>query len=160
MARNATGVELATTRMSRHDDVTAQPDRMRTHDSIRVRERLISIVVGLAIARVLGGIGTFMRQGNRSASDWIVAAWCLALVFGLVGWWWAGWTIFSDRTEIGVATLIVWLVATSLLYLAAMSWSPTRDWWWPATGKPSHRHSPRPSSSAWPRTSEWALPWG
>ncbi len=80
---------------------------------------LISIVVGLAVARVLGGIGSFIRAGNRSASDWIVASWCLALVFNLVGWWFAGWAIFAERTEIGVPTLIVWLVDTSLLYLAA-----------------------------------------
>ena len=80
---------------------------------------LISIVVGLAVARVLGGIGSFIRAGNRSASDWIVASWCLALVFNLVGWWYAGWAIFADRTEIGAAALIVWVVATSLLYLAA-----------------------------------------
>jgi hypothetical protein len=80
---------------------------------------LISIVVGLAVARVLGGIGSFIRAGNRSASDWIVASWCLALVFNLVGWWYAGWAIFADRAEIGAAALIVWVVATSLLYLAA-----------------------------------------
>jgi len=80
---------------------------------------LISIVVGLAIARVLGGIGSFIRAEDRGASDWILASWCLALVFNLVGWWFAGWVMFAERTEIPVPTLLVWLVDTSLLYLAA-----------------------------------------
>jgi hypothetical protein len=80
---------------------------------------LISIVVGLAIARVLGGIGIFIRAKNRSPSDWLIAAWCLALVFNMAGWWFAGWAMFSEKTEIGVGTLLVWLVATSLFYLAA-----------------------------------------
>jgi hypothetical protein len=38
---------------------------------------LISIVVGLAVARVLGGVGTFLGARERSVQDWIVAAWCL-----------------------------------------------------------------------------------
>jgi hypothetical protein len=80
---------------------------------------LISIVVGLAIARVLGGIGSFIRTENRSPTDWLVAAWCLALVFNMAGYWYAGWAMFSEQTEIGIGTLFVWLVATSLFYLAA-----------------------------------------
>ena len=48
---------------------------------------LISIVVGMAVARVLGGIGNFSAANKRAASDWIVAAWCLALLLTLVGWW-------------------------------------------------------------------------
>ncbi len=120
---------------------------------------LISIVVGLAVARVLGGIGSFIRAGNRSASDWIVASWCLALVFNLVGWWFAGWVMFAERTEIGVPTLILWLVDTSLLYLAAYILIPNTgllasD----AQAKPPR--SPPPSTSVWQRTLEWALSWG
>ncbi len=36
---------------------------------------LFSIVIGLGVARVLGGIGTFITTRDRSASDWIVASW-------------------------------------------------------------------------------------
>jgi hypothetical protein len=80
---------------------------------------LISIVIGLAVARVLGGIGSFSTASQRSAHDWIVASWCLALLLVLVGWWFQGWNLFRERTEIDFATVLIWIVATSLLYLAA-----------------------------------------
>ena len=61
---------------------------------------LISIVVGLAVARVLGGIGTFSVASERSVSDWIVASWCLTLLLTLVGWWMSAWTILRVQAEI------------------------------------------------------------
>ena len=74
---------------------------------------LTSIVVGLAVARILGGISTFSSAGGRSAYDWIVGAWCLALLFTLVGFWMAGWVILRERTEIEFVTLSLWIVGTS-----------------------------------------------
>ena len=80
---------------------------------------LISIVIGLAIARVLGGIGGFLVAKQRSASDWLVATWCLALLITMVGWWHAGWQTFRGRSEIDVGTSYAWIFATALFYLAA-----------------------------------------
>ena len=80
---------------------------------------LISIVIGLAVARVLGGIGTFIVARDRSFSDWTVAAWCVALVFVLVGWWMIGWIVLSGLTELAFITLFLWVVASALLYLGA-----------------------------------------
>ena len=80
---------------------------------------LISIVVGLAIARVLGGIGTLLRLDNRTLHDWIVGTWCLTLFLALVGWWMAGWQVMRVQAEISLVTLVFWTVATALLYLSA-----------------------------------------
>ncbi len=80
---------------------------------------LISIVVGLAVARVLGGIGTFSVASERPASDWIVASWCLALLLTMVGWWMNAWMTLRGQAEIAFSTLFIWIVATALLYLAA-----------------------------------------
>lgn len=80
---------------------------------------LISIVVGLAIARVLGGIGAFLTLNQRTAHDWIVAVWCMALSLNLVMWWIVGWRFLQNLAEISVATLMFWTSATALLYLAA-----------------------------------------
>ena len=80
---------------------------------------LISIVVGLGIARVLGGIGSFLRFHNRAPRDWIVGSWCLVLFLALVGWWMAGWQVLRVQTEISFVTLIFWTIATALLYLSA-----------------------------------------
>jgi hypothetical protein len=80
---------------------------------------LISIVIGLAVARVLGGIGTFIVARDRSVSDWIVAAWCVALIFVLVAWWMIGWLVLGGQTELAFTTLFLWVVASAFLYLAA-----------------------------------------
>ncbi|MBW2385750.1 MAG: hypothetical protein JRG92_19125 [Deltaproteobacteria bacterium] len=80
---------------------------------------LISIVVGLAVARALGGVGTFSVASDRSASDWIVVSWCLAILLVMVGWWMTGWTALRVQAEIAFSTLFVWIVASALLYLAA-----------------------------------------
>ncbi len=80
---------------------------------------LISIVVGLGMARVLGGIGTFLRLDNRTPHDWIVGTWCLVLFLTLVAWWMLGWQVLRVRAEISLGTLVFWTFATALLYLSA-----------------------------------------
>ncbi len=80
---------------------------------------LISIVVGLGIARVLGGVGTFLRLHNRTPHDWIVGTWCLVLFLTLVTWWMLGWQVLRVQAEISFETLVFWTFATALLYLSA-----------------------------------------
>jgi hypothetical protein len=79
---------------------------------------LFSIVIGLGVARVLGGIGTFITTRDRSASDWIVASWCAVILVNLGGWWIAVWIILQGQAEIDFAILLAVILATSLLYLA------------------------------------------
>jgi hypothetical protein len=80
---------------------------------------LVSIVIGLAVARVLGGIGTFITAQVRSASDWIAASWCIVVLVNLGGWWIAVWNTLQQQVEIEFAILLAVILATSLLYLAS-----------------------------------------
>ena len=80
---------------------------------------LISIVVGLGIARVLGGVGAFLRLHNRTPHDWIVGTWCLVLFLAQVAWWMIGWQALRGQGEISFVTLVFWTFATALLYLSA-----------------------------------------
>jgi hypothetical protein len=80
---------------------------------------LVSIVIGLAVARVLGGIGTFITARERSASDWFVASWCIVVLVNLGGWWIAVWIILQQQVEIEFAILLAVTLATSFLYLAS-----------------------------------------
>jgi hypothetical protein len=80
---------------------------------------LVSIVIGLAVARVLGGIGTFITAQDRSASDWIAASWCIVVLVNLGGWWIAVWNTLQQQVEIEFAILLAVILATSLLYLAS-----------------------------------------
>jgi hypothetical protein len=90
---------------------------------------LTSIVVGLAVARILGGVSTFGSASERSAHEWIVGSWCIVLLFALVGWWMAGWVILRGRTEVEFATVSLWVVATCFLYLAAAVLVPSTPSW-------------------------------
>ncbi len=105
---------------------------------------LISIVVGLGIARVLGGIGSFIESRRRSAGDWIAATWCLVLLLALVAWWIAGWQVLRAQAEISLATLVIWTLATALYYLAAYLLVPVRliD-----GSREPHANSERPSGA-------------
>ncbi len=80
---------------------------------------LISIVTGLAVARVLSGISTFIAADERNGSDWIVASWCFALLLNLVSWWLVCWYALHERAEIEFVALFGWILATSPLYAAA-----------------------------------------
>ena len=80
---------------------------------------LVSLVIGLAVARVLGGIGTFITARERSASDWFVASWCIVILVNLGGWWIAVWNTLQRQVEIEFAILLAVTLATSLLYLAS-----------------------------------------
>jgi hypothetical protein len=80
---------------------------------------LVSIVIGLAVARVLGGIGSFISARERSASDWFVASWCIVVLVNLGGWWIAVWNLLRRQIEIEFAILLAVTLATAFLYLAS-----------------------------------------
>ena len=86
-------------------------------------------MVGLGVARVLGGIGTFSAASERLSSDWVVASWCVALLLTLVGWWMSAWMILRGQAEIAFSTLSIWIVATAFLYLAAYVLIPGTAIW-------------------------------
>ena len=86
---------------------------------------LVSIVVGLGIARVLGGIAAFLGTHRRAAHDWIAASWCLVLLLNLMSWWVAGWSALR-APEIRPVALLVWTIATAFLYLSACLLVPGR----------------------------------
>jgi hypothetical protein len=67
---------------------------------------LVSIVIGLAFARVLGRIGAFITEPERSASDWFAASWCIVVLVNLGGWWIAVWNSLQRQMEIGFAALL------------------------------------------------------
>lgn len=80
---------------------------------------LVSIVIGLAVARVLGGIGAFITARERSASDWFAASWCVVVLVNLGGWWVAVWNTLRQQVEVEFSILLAVTLATSLLYLAS-----------------------------------------
>jgi hypothetical protein len=80
---------------------------------------MVSIVIGLAVARVLGGIGSFISARERLAYDWFVAAWCIVVLVNLGGWWIAVWNLLHRQIEIEFSVLLAVTLATAFLYLAS-----------------------------------------
>ncbi len=79
----------------------------------------VAIVVGLAVARVMGGIGAFILAERRAAMDWLLAGWCLALIVTLIGWWMLAWFTLGQLETITYGAVFGWFAATALLYLAS-----------------------------------------
>jgi hypothetical protein len=79
----------------------------------------VAIVVGLAVARVMGGIGVFILAERRVAMDWLVAGWCVALIVTLIGWWMLAWFTLGQLETITYGAVFGWFAATALLYLAS-----------------------------------------
>ena len=59
---------------------------------------LLSIVLALGIAHLLGGISSMIEQRNRLEAYWVFFAWCLLTLGFHVGFWFNLWR-FHDLGE-------------------------------------------------------------
>ena len=79
----------------------------------------VAIVLGLAVARVMNGIGAFIISNNRSADDWLLAGWCLSLIVNQIGWWMLGWVTYGQLEIVPYGAVLAWFTSTALLFLAS-----------------------------------------
>jgi hypothetical protein len=49
---------------------------------------LISIILGLSVTRLLGGLAQFMQQSDRPRLSWIHLAWVAWVLLNVVSFWW------------------------------------------------------------------------
>jgi hypothetical protein len=80
---------------------------------------LLTIVLGLAVAKAMGGIGSFLIAERRTLRNWIDVGFCLALVIFQIGWWKVLWSIFNNAELLSNGLVYSWIAATALLYLAS-----------------------------------------
>ena len=85
---------------------------------------LIAIVLGLSVARVLSGIGAFLVSANRTASDWLVLGWCIALIIVQGGWWMLGWFTLGQLETMSYGSVLSSFTATAMLFLASYTLIP------------------------------------
>ena len=88
---------------------------------------LLAIVLGLAVSRAMAGVAKFVASEHRSANDWLVAGWCLGLIFMQVIWWLGGWFLYRDLEVFPLGTIMFWVTATALISLAAYVLVPHTD---------------------------------
>jgi hypothetical protein len=87
-------------------------------DAFRFTAVVLSIVLGLAVARILSGFVTAFRARGRVPQDWLPLMLAAAILGELVQFWWALAELAGARTwSAGGFGLLVALIL--LLYLAA-----------------------------------------
>jgi hypothetical protein len=103
---------------------------------------LTSIVAGLAVARLVGGLGQLIQTWRRTPGYWVHALWMVnTLVTVIISWWvqyrWRTtehWTLF----------LVVWLLVAPInLYLASALLFPNEQEGEPITNWREHYYDHR-----------------
>lgn len=90
---------------------------MSTFEYISV---LLSIVVGLGLARLLTGVGQALEARRRIRFYWVQGLWVVNLVLLLVSFWWATLFGHSDRETWFFPNFAVLLVYSIFLFLGSV----------------------------------------
>ena len=79
---------------------------------------LVSIIIGLGIARMLDGILRILRSGRPYRTYWVHSLWLALTFFEMVGHWAYRWT-YQARADWTLFELLFFLLPTILLFLAS-----------------------------------------
>ncbi|WOJ92178.1 hypothetical protein R0135_10295 [Congregibacter variabilis] len=87
----------------------------------------ISIVLGLALTRLLGQVGGLIRAHRRINFHWATAVWAFCILIFILQMWWAGWELrdFQDWTIVDFFFLVA---GTVFVYGAAELALPVEDY--------------------------------
>ena len=80
---------------------------------------LVSIIIGLGIARMLDGILRILRSGRPYRTYWVHSLWLALTFFEMVNHWAYRWTFYQARVDWTVFELLFFLLPTILLFLAS-----------------------------------------
>jgi hypothetical protein len=80
---------------------------------------ILSIVLGLGVAHLLGGLAWFVRRVQLDLATWLFAGWCLTLLLVMIGWWWAIWVLFDGLESLAFLEFLPALLVSTLLYMAS-----------------------------------------
>ena len=79
---------------------------------------ILSIVLGLGVAHLLGGIAWMARNPKNSALFYAFGIWCVSVLLATLGWWWAIWSAFRDLDALAFWGFLPAFLISTLLYLA------------------------------------------
>ena len=98
---------------------------MTQHEYIFVA---ISIVLGLAMARLLHSAALLVRAHNRVAFHWATALWGVCIFIYIMQLWWVGWELrlFTDWTIVSFFALVIGALTRTV---------GCRQHRWPATSR-------------------------
>ena len=79
---------------------------------------LISIILGLSVTRLLGGLAQFMQQADRRRLSWIHLAWVAWVLFNVFSFWW--WEFRLSQIPHWTFALYLFVIAyASMFFLQA-----------------------------------------
>lgn len=87
----------------------------------------ISIILGLAITRLLGQVGGLIRAHERIRFHWASAVWAACIMIFILQMWWVGWELrdFHDWT---ITDFLFLVAGTVFIYGAAELSLPVEDY--------------------------------
>lgn len=87
----------------------------------------ISIILGLAITRLLGEAASLLRAQRRIRFHWATGLWSLCILVFILQMWWVGWELrdFADWT---IVDFFVLVLAAVFIYGAAEMALPVEDY--------------------------------
>ena len=87
----------------------------------------VSIILGLAMTRLLSSVAGLVRAHQRATFHWATALWSVCVMLFILQLWWVGWELrlFSDWTMFDFIALVV---GATFIYGAAELSLPTEDY--------------------------------
>lgn len=82
---------------------------------------ILSIVLGLAVAHLLGGVAWIIRAPKTGPIFWVFSSWCFVMLLVIIGWWWGIWAAFKDLEELSFWDFLPPFVVSTLLYVGPRS---------------------------------------
>ncbi|MFT5691846.1 MAG: hypothetical protein ACI92E_001176 [Oceanicoccus sp.] len=96
---------------------------MTQHEYIFVT---VSIVLGLAMTRILNGVGDLTRHHKRVNFHWSTAIWGMSIMIFILQLWWIGWGL-RDFSGWAFRHFVVLIFASIFIYGAAEMALPDSD---------------------------------
>ena len=87
----------------------------------------ISIVLGLAMTRLLHSAAGLVRAHKRVAFHWASALWAISVLIYILQLWWVGWEL-RNYSEWGITDFFVLVIGSIFIYGAADLALPTEDY--------------------------------
>jgi len=87
----------------------------------------ISIILGLAITRLLNSVASLIRANKRVNFHWATALWASGIMLFILQLWWVGWELRSVP-EWTILDFFVMVIGSIFLYGAAELALPTEDY--------------------------------
>ncbi len=87
----------------------------------------ISIILGLAMTRLLSSVAALIRAHDRILFHWATSLWALCVMIFILQMWWVGWSL-HDFTDWTILEFFLLVLAAIFLYGSAELALPVEDY--------------------------------